>query len=362
MISSEAGQPLPDVDERGSDVSGTPAHPAMTTAARLALVAIAVGSLGACASAPDQVAEGPNDPLEGLNRAVFGVNQAVDTVVVRPVADVYRAVIPDPIQYNIRSFLRNLRSPLIIANNLLQGDMDGAGRAFERFFINTIVGVGGIADVAAEVRPDLQYESEDFGQTLAVWGVDSGPYVVLPILGPSNTRDAVGTAVDALADPVSWLLFAHDLQWVDYTRYGVTLVDARVQTLDTTDELEASSVDYYATVRSLYEQYRNGQIYENGGSDIDIPDFESSGGAAPPPEALPDMPDADAPASPGPVSLLPFDTADESELASVPTAAFTMAPVTAIAGPALNQLAELPGAPRLPAPPVWVPTLNPVTY
>jgi phospholipid-binding lipoprotein MlaA len=335
----------------------------MTTVSRLALVAIALGSLGACASAPDQVAEGPYDPLEGLNRAVFGVNQAVDTVVVRPVAQVYRAVVPDPLQYNVRSFLRNLRSPVIIANNLLQGDMDGAGRAFERFFINTIVGVGGIADVAAELRPELRYESEDFGQTLAVWGVDPGPYLVLPILGPSNARDAVGTAVDALSDPVSWVLYANDLQWVDYVRYGVTLVDARVQTLDTTDELEASSVDYYATVRSLYDQYRKGQIEESGAGDVDIPDFDTSGApAAPPPEALPDMPDADAPAGPGPVSLVPLDTSDESEVAFAPAATFTMAPVTAVSTTTLGEVAELPGTPRTPGPPVWVPTLNPIRY
>jgi phospholipid-binding lipoprotein MlaA len=360
-MSREAEQPLPDMDERGPDVPGNPVRPPLSNVSRLALAAVATAALGACATAPDQVASGPNDPLEGFNRAVFGVNQAVDTVVVRPVAEVYSTVVPEPLQYNVRSFLRNLQSPMIIANNLLQGDMDGAGRAFERFFINTLVGVGGIADVAAEVRPDLKYESEDFGQTLAVWGVDSGPYVVLPLLGPSNARDAVGTAVDALADPVSWLLYAHDLQWVDYTRYAVTLVDARVQTLDTTDELEASSVDYYAAVRSLYDQYRRGQIDESGSSDIDIPDFETSGGSAPPADALPDMPDADAPVGPGPVSALPVDTADEAEVAAAPAAAFTMAPVAAIAVP-LNQVAELPGAPRVAAPPVWIPTLNPITY
>ncbi len=328
-------------------------------ALRLAGATLGLAGLGACASAPGDMAANPADPLENFNRAVFGFNQAVDEVVLRPTAVVYDTVVPPQLQYNIRSFLRNLESPLIIANNLLQGDTEGAGLAFERFFVNTIVGIGGIVDVAAEIRPELAYETEDFGQTLAVWGVDAGPYLVLPLLGPSNPRDAVGRGVDALADPVGWALRAEGLTELQIARFLVGVVDARAQSLDTTDELEATSLDYYATVRSLYQQYREGLINEDGAATLDIPDFDDPedgppAPAAPPANALPDMPDADAPADE--VTLWMTSATPAPELvaeqpdAAPAVSAFTMAPVTAVRidGPASAAIG-----------PVWEPTLFP---
>ncbi|HET8729360.1 MAG TPA: VacJ family lipoprotein [Alphaproteobacteria bacterium] len=255
------------------------------------IIAAAVAlSLGACASTRPEAAEGygadtVNDPLEPVNRAVFKFNDAVDTVIIRPVATVYDEVVPSPVQQGVTNFLTNLRMPIVFANQLLQGDWTGAEVAGTRFFLNTTLGLGGFIDIAA--YKDLQYEPEDFGQTLGVWGVGEGPYLVLPILGPSNPRDALGFVVDAAADPV------RSVAGEDFTygRTGATIVDQRQQTLTTTDDLKRSSIDYYATVRSLYRQYRQAQILdgEAGAMDVpDIPDFE----------AMPDFGEAPPTASP----------------------------------------------------------------
>ena len=163
-----------------------------------AFLAVALCSfLGACATthqpAPYNEAE-INDPLESMNRATFAVNDALDTVIMEPVARGYRAVAPEPARKGVRNFLRNLRSPVNIANQLLQGDLEGAGNDLTRFAVNSLVGVGGLFDVAGS--EGYEYEREDFGQTLGKWGVDSGPYLVLPLLGPSSFRDATGLAID----------------------------------------------------------------------------------------------------------------------------------------------------------------------
>ena len=142
-----------------------------------------------------------NDPLEGFNRAIFGFNEGTDILLFRPAAEIYRTVLPNPIRNGIRNFLRNLRSPLDIANNLLQGDLNGAEVATKRFLVNTTAGVGGVMDIAAD--NGLPYRSEDFGQTLAVWGVPEGPFLVLPLLGPSNFRDTAGVAGEAYGDPIN---------------------------------------------------------------------------------------------------------------------------------------------------------------
>ncbi|MEQ8966717.1 MAG: VacJ family lipoprotein [Azospirillaceae bacterium] len=253
---------------------------------------VAAAALAGCAgtgqgdgSALDRV----NDPLEPANRVIFAANQAVDTVVLRPVAVTYGTWVPEPIQYNVRSFLRNLRSPLIIANELLQGDWEGAERATARFFVNTIAGAGGIVDIAGD-NLGIPFEPEDFGQTLAVWGVDSGPYIVLPLFGPSTLRDATGLGVEMVADPVT-----NQLDWglldetpMEYVRPGLTAADTRYRTLEATDELEASSLDYYAAVRSFYLQDRARQITDGasqeGGSDFEIPDYDETGDTASRPE------------------------------------------------------------------------------
>ncbi len=211
------------------------------------------------------VGEDDNDPLEGLNRGIFEFNRVVDGVLIKPVAQIYRGVLPQQAQDSVRSFLRNLRSPVILANDVLQGDMDRAGSTVGRFLVNSTLGVLGLFDVASELG--MPFHDEDFGQTLAVWGVGEGPYLVLPILGPSNPRDTVGLISEFYLDPVNIYLRDEDLDYLTYVRTGLRGVDARARSLDTLDELERTSLDYYAAIRSLYRQQRTNDIRNNRPSD-----------------------------------------------------------------------------------------------
>lgn len=204
------------------------------------------------------VGEDENDPLEGINRGIFGFNQVVDRWVIKPVAQAYRDVLPQEAQDSVRSFLRNLRSPLILANNVLQGDIDQAGSTVGRFLVNTTLGIGGLFDVANELG--MPFRDEDFGQTLGTWGVGEGFYLVLPILGPSNPRDTAGLVAEIFADPLNIYLNDQDLDYLIYVRGALAGVDLRARNIDTLDELERTSLDYYAAIRSLYRQQRANAI------------------------------------------------------------------------------------------------------
>ena len=232
---------------------------------------------GTSACPSNQTADGFEtvwDPIEGFNRTIFQINQGIDFILIRPVSATYRQVVPDPLQEIVTNVLRHLRTPVILINELLQGDWEGAEVAATRFFLNTIVGVAGIADVAAYVDPDLAFQAEDFGQTLAVWGVGDGPYLVLPILGPSNLRDTGGLVVDIATE---YVLFP-DSDPLTVGRIVLTGVDARSRSMDALDEIERSSIDFYAAIRSLYAQNRRSQIYDGSppptGSFPDFEDFE----------------------------------------------------------------------------------------
>jgi phospholipid-binding lipoprotein MlaA len=209
--------------------------------------------------------EDENDPLEGLNRGIFEFNRVVDGIIIKPAAQVYRGVLPQEAQDGIRNFLRNLRSPIILLNNLLQGDMEGAGNTIGRFLLNTTAGLGGVLDLAAD--RGIPYRGEDFGQTFAVWGIGDGPYLMLPILGPSNARDTTGIVAEWFADPVNMTLDNNDLEWLIYVRAGLTGIDARARSIDVLDELERTSLDYYAAIRSLYRQQRANDIRNSRPSD-----------------------------------------------------------------------------------------------
>lgn len=215
-----------------------------------------------------------SDPFEGSNRAIMSVNESIDKAVVEPVARGYRYVAPKPVRQSVRNFLRNLKSPVIMGNELLQGDLTGLANATGRLFINTLLGVGGLFDVAD--MGGIPYEPEDFGQTLAVWGVGNGPYVVIPLLGPSTMRDSTGMLVDSFLDPVRIYLFSHDLEWLHYTRIGVGVIDTREEFLDIVDDLRANSFDYYAAVRSAYYQRRQALVrdMDESGGGPDIPDYD----------------------------------------------------------------------------------------
>jgi phospholipid-binding lipoprotein MlaA len=227
-------------------------------------------SLSGCATPPtdpDELAayKENNDPLEPMNRYFFEVNYGLDEILIKPIAAWYNAILPTPVEHSVHNFLRNLNGPVIFANDLLQGNGHRAGITAKRFLINSTLGVAGLFDVAADWF-DLKYHDEDFGQTLAVWGSGEGPYLVIPVLGPSNPRDVTGKVVDSFMDPWGYVFRHYDLSGLTYARTALEGIDLRARNLDTLDAIRKGAVDYYATIRSLYRQHRNDAI-KNGEHD-----------------------------------------------------------------------------------------------
>jgi len=211
-----------------------------------------------------------DDPLEGYNRIMFKVDDALDQAVIQPVATGYRAVVPHPARMGVRNFLHNLHTPVNAANNLLQGNIRGVATDLSRFAMNTTIGLGGLIDVAKDTG--LSYQRADFGQTLGVWGVGHGPYLVLPILGPSSFRDTTGLLVDGYADPFRFYLYNIHQQDLDYARDGLNGLDQREGLLDAINDLRKHSFDYYAATRSAYLQARDAMINSRRPA-TSIPDY-----------------------------------------------------------------------------------------
>ncbi|MDX1709800.1 MAG: VacJ family lipoprotein [Rhodovibrionaceae bacterium] len=227
-------------------------------------------ALGACASnnAEDDAFlayEEPSDPIEPINRAIFDFNNFLDGLLLKPLAELYGVLLPQGARDSIRNFLRNLATPVTLANDLLQGEMDRAGNTTARFLVNTTIGVGGLFDIAE--KQGYPYHSEDFGQTMAVHGVDDGFYLVLPILGPSTARDATGRVVDIFLDPLTYVANNNDWDGLGLARTAVSGIDARERNIETLEELKRDSVDFYARIRSLYYQTRQKEI-SNGEGDL----------------------------------------------------------------------------------------------
>jgi len=218
------------------------------TAAVLALL------LGGCASAPN---DPNNDPFESTNRAIFALDIKIDHMMLRRTAVAYNALVPEGARDGVHNFLGNLNEPVVFANDVLQGEGARAGQSAERFFVNSTLGLGGFLDIASDMGVSPQ--SEDFGQTLGTWGVGEGPYLVLPFLGPDPPRDAFGQVVDIGLDPTTYVPVKQHIWWMLGRKY-VTILDARARNLDTLDDIERSSLDYYATTRSLYRQFRDNEI------------------------------------------------------------------------------------------------------
>ncbi|MEE9257118.1 MAG: VacJ family lipoprotein [bacterium] len=198
------------------------------------------------------------DPFEGFNRAMFDFNLFLDDLIGKPLAEIYRNVLPEPVRDSFQNFMRNLRTPVILVNDLLQGEGERANETTTRFLINTTLGVGGLFDVAFDMG--LTYHSEDFGQTLAVHGVGEGPYLVLPILGPSNFRDAAGKAVDSFLHPLTYLAYVDGYEIWTYGLRGTEVVDVRSRNIETIDQLQADALDFYSLIRSVYLQHRQSEI------------------------------------------------------------------------------------------------------
>ena len=212
------------------------------------------------------------DPFEDFNRAVFDFNEALDAAVFLPLAKIYRAIFPKPVRDTFRNFMRNLNAPFILANDVLQGEGERAGMTLSRFLINTTLGVGGLFDVATEIG--VPYHDEDFGQTLGVWGIEEGVYLVLPVIGPSTVRDGFGKVGDAFLNPLNYvgaagddaekILFGHRVDMADFL-FGVRLlegVDARERLIEPIELLKKDplALDYYTLVRSVFLQHRKKEI------------------------------------------------------------------------------------------------------
>ncbi len=225
---------------------------------------------------PDSTDVDVNDPFEPMNRAIFSFNLAFDKSILRPTAIAYRAVLPAPVRESATNFLDNLESPVIFLNDLLQAKPGRASKTLTRFGLNTLIGFFGFFDPADAMG--IERHDEDFAQTLGAWGVASGPYLMLPFLGPLPPRDTAGFVVDIFTDPMTYILWDH--RAANLALYGTDMVDQRHQVIDEFDELEKSSVDYYAAIRSLYRQRMDDQI-RDGKQDLEnLPDFDDESGDA----------------------------------------------------------------------------------
>jgi phospholipid-binding lipoprotein MlaA len=212
------------------------------------------------------------DCFESVNRATFALNQGLDKILFKPIAKTYR-VLPSSVRTGTSNVLVNLSSLITIPNNVLQGDLKTAGINTGRFAINTTVGILGIFDVAEKIGFS-EYEKEDYGQTLGVWGVGAGCYVVIPVIGPSTIRDAAGSFINVMGGDPYYNVSAHgNNQYLDRSDYiltkTITAIDFRAKNLETLDNLEKNSMDFYASVRSLYLQDRQRKI-ANKNATIDV--------------------------------------------------------------------------------------------
>jgi phospholipid-binding lipoprotein MlaA len=221
------------------------------------------GAFAGCATPPSDptaLAEfrQTNDPLEPTNRVLYKVNNALDDYFLRPVATVYHDVLPEAVRNSIHNELNNLATPLKLGNDMLEGEPRLAGNTFMRFVINTTVGGLGLFDPATGWGyPD---HDNDFGLTFAIWGVPEGPFLFLPLLGPSNPRDATGRLAGIAADPLGRFGQGAIVTGLNWGHFGVNVVDARSRVLGDISSIKKTALDPYATFRSLYRQHREAQI------------------------------------------------------------------------------------------------------
>jgi phospholipid-binding lipoprotein MlaA len=205
-----------------------------------------------CATQPNTKKD-PRDPFEGFNRVSYKVTDAVDRAVLKPTAKGYKAVAPQFVETGVSNFFSNLGQPTVIVNNLLQAKFKPALNDTGRFLMNTTVGIGGLWDPASKVG--LDRNDEDFGQTLGKWGMSSGPYLWIPLMGPSTIRDGIGQGVDTFTDPLYYV----ERDVIRYSLTAVNLIDARARQLDLEETLN-NTFDRYAFIRNAYLQRREYQV------------------------------------------------------------------------------------------------------
>jgi len=213
-----------------------------------------------------------NDPIEPVNRAIFAFNEFIYALLIRPMAEFYVLVLPQEARDGVKNFLTNVRTPVVLANDLLQGEGQRAWITTERFVINSTVGIGGLIDVAK--MWGIEGHDEDVGQTFAVWGAPEGFYLVLPVLGPSNPRDAIGQFLDGYLDPVSYWASNTDREEITWGRTLLRGVDSYSRVMDDLKKLKDTSIDYYAAVRSISRQKREAEIRNGAPQDTPLPDIK----------------------------------------------------------------------------------------
>ncbi len=261
---------MPVVRRRHGDTSHDVAPSPLGAPLRWLALGLAL-SLAACATPPpldDEVAiaayEEANDPLEPMNRTIFEINRGLDAAILKPLAVAYRALFSDDIRNGVRNITRNLNTPQNFIHDVLQGEPERARDSAARFAVNSLAGAGGMLDVMAMdtgVEGEaIAYHDEDMGQTFGVWGIGEGPYLMLPLFGPSNIRDAIGKVGDIFLDPFRYLMPNNVDTAFSLSRRIAGGIDTRSRLIEALDEIERTSIDFYVTIRSLYRQHRAAEI------------------------------------------------------------------------------------------------------
>lgn len=235
-------------------------NPAITYSSRLtrwpgaALLGLLL-ALAGCASGPNA---NPRDPLEPFNRKALQFNEGVDAVLLKPAATAYRQAVPPMVRTGVNNFFGNLGDGWSFVNSVLQFKFQNAAENWMRFNVNTFFGLGGILDVASEMN--IERHKEDFGQTLGRWGVPAGPYIMLPVFGPSTLRDTLALPIDRRANPIQNV----DNGFARSTLYTVNAVDTRSNLLRVSDVLEGAALDKYSFIRDSHLQKRRAEVFESG--------------------------------------------------------------------------------------------------
>jgi len=233
---------------------------------QLLWVAVLGVLVAGCATDP----QAPDDPLEPMNRFFFDINQRLDRHAALPAATFYSSAVPGSVRGSVHNVLSNLGGPVTVVNDVLEAEFENAGIAAGRFLINSTIGVAGIFDVASDWG--MGRRDRDFGETLGTYGIAPGPYLVLPLAGPSAVRDVAGSYVDGFFSPLYYVHY-DGRQYVGLVKSGLGTMDTRSSNIVTYRDIERASVDYYATMRAYYLQRRARQVEEKNVQTAELPDF-----------------------------------------------------------------------------------------